>query len=58
MNPLWAGSNTALAADDPHVDEPVLQIEATQHLAVGLDPILIVDVGALEEGQKVGLAWS
>ncbi|MGY4595805.1 hypothetical protein ACVWXL_003551 [Bradyrhizobium sp. GM22.5] len=40
--------------DDLDVGETVLEIEAADQVAVGLDPIGIVDVAAGEEAQQVG----
>ena len=41
--------------DDADVDEAVLQVEAAQQVAVGLDAVRIVDVVGLQEGQQAGL---
>ena len=37
-----------------HVGKAVLEIEAANQVAVGLDPVRIVDVAAAEEAQQVG----
>ena len=39
-----------------HVGKAVLEIEAANQVAVGLDPVGIVDVGAAEEAQQVRFA--
>ncbi len=39
-----------------HVGEAVLQIEAANQIAIGLDPVRIVDVGAAEEAQQIRFA--
>ena len=36
-----------------HIGETVLEIEAANQIAVGLDPIRIIDVAATEEAQQV-----
>src|SRR5262249_49536153 len=38
--------------DDAYVDEAVLEIEPTQQLAIGLDPVRIINVTGLQEGQQ------
>src|SRR5262249_4108200 len=38
--------------DDAYVDEPVLEIEPTQQLAIGLDPVRIINVAGLQERQQ------
>ena len=37
-----------------HIGKAVLEIEAANQVAIGLDPVRIVDVGAAEEAQQVG----
>ena len=37
-----------------HVGKAVLEIEAADQVAVGLDPVRIIDVVAAEEAQQVG----
>ena len=44
--------------DDAHVGIAVLEIEAAQQIAVGLDAVRIVDVGGLQEAQPVALGRS
>ena len=41
--------------DDAHVDEAVLEIEAAQQLAIGFDPVRIIDIAGLQERQQAGL---
>ena len=41
---------------DLHVGITVLEVEAANQVAIGLDPVGIVDVGAAQEAQKVGFA--
>ena len=39
-----------------HVGKAVLEVEAANQVAIGLDPVRIVDVAAAEEAQQVGFA--
>ena len=41
---------------DLHIGEAVLQIEATNQVAIGLDPVRIVDVGAAKKAQQIRFA--
>ena len=36
-----------------HIGEAVLQIEAANQIAIGFDPVRIIDVAAAEEAQQV-----
>ena len=57
MKPLLApGSNSADRRHDAHVRIAVLEIEAAQQVAVGLDAVGIVDIVVLEEAQQVASA--
>ncbi len=42
--------------DDLGVGVAVLEIEPPQQIAVGFDPVRVVDVGALEEAENIGFA--
>ncbi len=56
MKPFLLGIILGQRGHDLHVGVAVLEIEAADQVAVGLDPIGIVDVGAAEEAQEVGFA--
>ena len=53
--PVRRGIEFGRGADDADVDIAVLQIEPAQQFTVGFEPVLVVDVGALQERQDVGL---
>ena len=55
MKPFLAGSYSPVAEDDLHVGVAVLEVEAADQIAVGLDAVGVVNVGGLQKAEKVRL---